>query len=241
METTSCRSVSLQPRTSRVATRVSAIILAAGRGTRIGADRNKVFLKIASLPLLSYTIAAFVGCKQIDEIILVVAPGEEEAAASLVGGIDKDVRIVRGGARRQDSSYAGVSAARGEIVLIHDAARPFVSNELILRLIEATREYGACVPVLHIVDTIRQGELGDPVDAEVIDRSHLLRMQTPQGFSRDLIMKALSETDADVTDDAAAVLAAGTQVWTVAGEETNIKVTRKEDLVLAEMIVANRS
>ena len=224
-----------------MATRVSAIILAAGRGTRIGADRNKVFLEIASRPLLFYTIAAFAGCAEIDEIVLVVAPGEEEDASSLVSGIGRDVQIVRGGARRQDSSYAGVSAARGEIVLIHDAARPFVSSDLIARLIEATRRHGACVPVLPVVDTIRQGTLGAPLEASPIDRSRLLRMQTPQGFSRDLIIKALSETDADVTDDAAAVLAAGTQVWTVAGEETNIKVTTKEDLVLAEMIVASKS
>lgn len=224
-----------------MAKRVSAIILAAGRGTRIGADKNKVFLKIASHPLLYYTIAAFAGCAEIDEIVLVVAPGEEEAASSLVGRIEKDVQIVRGGARRQDSSYAGVSAARGGIVLIHDAARPLVSNELILRLIEATREHGACVPVLPVVDTIRHGTIDHPLEASLVDRSHLLRMQTPQGFSRDLIMKALSETDADVTDDAAAVLAAGTQVWTVAGEETNIKVTTKEDLVLAKMIIASRA
>jgi len=223
-----------------VAKRVSAIILAAGRGTRIGADRNKVFLKIASRPLLSYTIGAFVGCEQINEIILVVAPGEEKAASSLVVGIEKEIRIVYGGARRQDSSYAGVRAARGEIVLIHDAARPFVSNDLIARLIEATYKHGACVPALPVVDTIRQGMLDHPLEADTV-RSRLLRMQTPQGFNRDLIMEALSESDADVTDDAAAVLARGEPVWTIAGEETNIKVTTKEDLLIAEMIAGSIS
>ena len=224
-----------------MATQTSAIILAAGRGTRIGADRNKVFLEIASRPLLSYTIAAFAGCEQIDEIVLVVAPGEEETASALVEGIEKDVKIVHGGARRQDSSYAGVSAARGEILLIHDAARPFVSKDLISRLIAATREHGACVPALPVVDTIRQGELGYPVDDAVIDRSRLLRMQTPQGFNRELILSALSDSDANITDDAAAVLARGVPVWTIAGEETNIKVTTREDLALAEMIIASKS
>ena len=224
-----------------MATRVSAIILAAGRGTRIGADKNKVFLEIASRPLLSYTIAAFAGCKEIDEIVLVVASGEEEAASSLIGSIEKDVQIIRGGMRRQDSSCAGVSAARGEIVLIHDAARPFVTSDLIMRLIEGTREHGACVPALPIVDTIRQGTIGSPLEANLIDRSRLLRMQTPQGFNRDLIMKALSETGNDFTDDAAAVLACGNLVWTVEGEETNVKVTTQEDLALAEIIVAARS
>lgn len=224
-----------------MATRVSAIILAAGRGTRTGADKNKVFLEVASRPLLSYTIDAFAGCKEIDEIVLVVALGEEETASALIDGIEKDVQIVRGGARRQDSSYAGVFAAHGEIVLIHDAARPFVTSDLIMRLIEGTREHGACVPALPIMDTIRQGTIGSPLEANLIDRSHLLRMQTPQGFNRDLIMKALSESDADVTDDAAAVLAHGHLVWAVAGEETNIKVTTQEDLALAEIIVAARS
>ena len=224
-----------------MATRVSAIILAAGRGTRIGADKNKVFLEVASRPLLSYTIDAFAQCQQIDEIVLVVASGEEEAASSFITGIEKDIRIVHGGARRQDSSYAGVSAAHGEIVLIHDAARPFVTSDLIMRLIEGTREHGACVPVLPIVDTLRSGTIGSPLEANLIDRSRLLRMQTPQGFARDMIMKALCETDADLTDDAAAVLTHGHPVWAVAGEETNIKVTTKEDLVLAEIIVAARS
>ena len=220
--------------------RVSAIILAAGRGTRIGADRNKIFLKIASRPLLSYTLGSFVACEEIDEIVLVVAPGEESDASKLIAGIEKEIKIVRGGARRQDSSHAGITAAQGDIVLIHDAARPFVSTELIAHLIAATREHGACVPALPVVDTIRQGTLDHTLEAATVDRSRLLRMQTPQGFSRELILRALSETNDDVTDDAAAVLACGTQVWTVAGEETNIKVTTKDDLLLAEMIVAGR-
>ncbi len=224
-----------------MATRISAIILAAGRGTRIGADKNKVFLKIASRPLLSYTLGTFAECEEIDEIILVVASGEENAASALIGDVAKDVKIVHGGARRQDSSYEGVRAAQGDIVLIHDAARPFVSVDLISRLIAATRVHGACVPALPVVDTIRQGALGHPLEEALVDRSCLLRMQTPQGFSRDLIMKALSETDNDVTDDAAAVLARETPVWTIAGEETNIKVTTKEDLALAELILAKRA
>lgn len=220
--------------------RVSAVILAAGRGTRIGADRNKVYLKIASRPLLSYTLTTFAVCEKIDEIILVIAPGEESDASKLTSGIEKDTKIVHGGARRQDSSFAGISACSGDIVLIHDAARPFVSSKLIARLIDATREHGACVPVLPVVDTIRLGALDLPLESGTVDRSKLLRMQTPQGFSRALIQKALSETGNDVTDDAAAVLELGTEVWTVAGEETNIKITTRDDLVFAEMIAASR-
>ncbi|MCD6494935.1 2-C-methyl-D-erythritol 4-phosphate cytidylyltransferase [Candidatus Bipolaricaulota bacterium] len=223
-----------------MAKRVSAIILAAGRGTRIGADRNKVLLEIASRPLLSYALSAFAACEQIDEIVLVVARSEEEAASTLLSGIDKDVKVVHGGTRRQDSSYAGVREAQGEIVLIHDGARPFVTSDLISRLIETAREHGACVPVLPVVDTLRQGRVGSPLEPAPMDRSHLLRMQTPQGFSRRLILDALSETDFDVTDDAAALLARGIPVWSVLGEETNIKVTTREDLILAKMIAASR-
>ena len=220
--------------------RVSAVILAAGRGTRIGADRNKVYLKIASRPLLSYTLAAFAQCERINEIILVIGVGEERDAAKLTSGIEKEIKIVHGGTRRQDSSFAGVSACSGDIVLIHDAARPFVSSKLIARLIDATREHGACVPVLPVVDTIRRGALDLPLESGTVERSRLLRMQTPQGFSRALIEEALSQTESDVTDDAAAVLELGREVWTVAGEETNIKVTTRDDLVLAEMIASYR-
>jgi len=221
--------------------RVSAVILAAGRGTRIGADRNKVFLKIASRPLLSYTLEAFASCEQIDEIILVVARGEENDVSSLIEGIGTSIRIVHGGARRQDSSYAGVSAAHGDIVLIHDGARPFVGGELISRLIAATRKHGACIPVLPVVDTLRQGKIGAPLETAYIDRSRLLRIQTPQGFSRELILSALSGTKDDITDDASAILARGDPVWTVVGEQTNIKVTTRDDLILAGMIAAGIS
>ncbi len=220
--------------------RVSAVILAAGQGKRFGADKNKVFLDIWSRPLLHYSISAFACCEQVDEIVLVVASGEQEIVSSLIRDISKPLRMVLGGKRRQDSSLAGVQAASGEIVLIHDAARPFVSNDMIARLIAATVKHRACVPALPITDTVRQGKLELPISKATLDRARLLRIQTPQGFARELILKALLEVTCEITDDATAVLQAGMPVWTIIGEETNIKVTTRSDLSLAKIIAASK-
>lgn len=221
-----------------MAMRVSAIILAAGQGKRLGADKNKVFLEIGSRPLLSYTISAFANCKQVDQIILVMASGEQEIVSPMIKDVSKPLKMVQGGERRQDSSLAGVKAASGEIVLIHDAARPFVSTDMIARLITATAEHRACVPALPVKDTIRQGKLDSPIIKGSIDRSQLLRMQTPQGFAREFILQALLGVTCEITDDAAAVLQAGMPVWSIMGEETNIKVTTKSDLILAKLIAS---
>jgi 2-C-methyl-D-erythritol 4-phosphate cytidylyltransferase len=221
--------------------RVSAIVLAAGQGKRLGADKNKVFLEIGSRPLLSYTISAFVQCEKVDEIVVVTANAEQEFVSGLVKDASKPVTIVLGGIRRQDSSLAGVRASKSPIVLIHDGARPFVSRDMITRLVAATKEHRACVPVLPVTDTIRIGELASPISSEAVDRSRLLRMQTPQGFDRKLIIRALSTVKAQITDDAAAVIQMGMPVWAIMGEETNIKVTTRNDLIMAKIIAANRS
>jgi 2-C-methyl-D-erythritol 4-phosphate cytidylyltransferase len=220
--------------------RVSAIILAAGQGKRLGAGTNKVFLEIGCRPLLAYTISAFDCCRQVDELVLVIARGEQEITSSLIKDISKPLTTVYGGKRRQDSSLAGVRAARGEIVLIHDGARPFVSTDMISRLIVETGKHGACVPALPVKDTIRIGKLDAPMSTETVDRAQLLRMQTPQGFNRKLILEALLQVSSEITDDAAAVMQAGLPVWTIMGQETNIKVTTKTDLLLAEKLAGHK-
>lgn len=213
---------------------VSAILLAAGRGTRIGAGENKVYLEIKREPLLSYTLRAFSESTLIDEIILVVAAGEEPRATPLLVNLQTQIHIVRGGRKRQDSSRAGVSAARGKIVLIHDAARPFPSQALIARVITGVKLRGACVPVLPTVDTLRYRDAEGFLLSQWVERRDLLQMQTPQGFRREIIEQALAVSGPLFTDDAGAVLAMGAKVWTVPGERDNFKVTTKEDLVLAE-------
>ncbi len=213
---------------------VSAILLAAGRGTRIGAGENKIYLEIKGEPLLSYTLRAFSESPLIGEIILVVAAGEEARATPLLVDLQTQVHIVRGGRTRQDSSRAGVSAAKGEIVLIHDAARPFPCQTLIARVITEVKVRGACVPVLPTVDTLRYRNAEGFLLPQWVERRDLLQMQTPQGFKREIIQQALAVSGSCFTDDAGAVLATGAKVWTVPGERDNFKVTTKEDLALAE-------
>ncbi len=111
-----------------------------------------------------------------------------------------------------------------------------MSSDLIERVIEGTVAHGACVPVVPVTDTLRYGTVGDRLPSLPIDRTGLLRMQTPQGFKRDLIEQALAAITTDFTDDAGAALACGIPVWTVVGEETNLKVTTRDDLLLATAI-----
>jgi 2-C-methyl-D-erythritol 4-phosphate cytidylyltransferase len=218
--------------------RVTAVLLAAGKGTRVGARQNKVYLAIAGRSLLSYALAPFIDSPSIEQIVLVVGVGEKERVAELVAKTAEVVQIVRGGARRQDSALAGVKAAQGRVVLIHDVARPFPSRALIDRVIEGARKHGACVPVIPAVDTLRHRDQDGFLLCRPIEREGLLQMQTPQGFERGLIHRCLEASAKAYTDDAGAVLANGVPVWTVSGEPTNLKVTTEADLVLAEAIAS---
>jgi len=218
--------------------RVTAVLLAGGRGRRMGRGENKAFAIVSGTPLLGLTVGAFARCPAIDEIVLVAARGERERVSSLLPPISQPVRIVDGGSERRDSARAGVEASSGDIVLLHDGARPFVSAELIERVVAAAIEHGACVPVLPVVDTLRHVEKDGMLASAVLDRSTVARMQTPQAFRRELIRRALRTCPNDASDDAAAVLALGEGVITVPGEATNLKVTTPEDLALAEAIAA---
>jgi len=221
---------------------VSAIIVAAGRGVRMGAAENKVFLLLGGTPILTRTIAAFAKAPRVSEIVVVAREGEEEKVASLLPpGAAGRVRIVQGGAARRDSSLAGVRVATGDVVLIHDGARPLVSAGLIDRVIDGAAAHGACVPVFGAVDTVRRVDGAGYLLPAAIERAGLVNIQTPQGFRADLIRRCLAgAVDPALPDDAAAVLAAGIPVVTVAGERANLKVTTTADLALAEALLASR-
>lgn len=206
----------------------------------MGADRNKVFLPVSGRPLLAHTIESFAGIDRIVEIILVVHPDDENDVRALMPADGLPWSIAHGGAHRRDSALAGVRAARGDTVLIHDGARPFPSSSLIEQVIEATIACGACIPVLPVVDTLRRVE-GDRLQEETIERDRMVRIQTPQGFSTERIRDALERSGPTITDDAAAVLAAGGTVWTVPGESTNLKVTTRDDLAMANAIAIWRT
>jgi len=219
-------------------TQISGILLAAGKGARVGIEENKVYVEIAHRSLLLHALNPFVRSPLIDEIIIVVVRGEKERVASLVQGIKKEIRFVYGGEQRQDSSLAGIEEATGDIVLIHDVARPFPSQALIARVVTGARQYGACVPVIPVADTLRyKDEIGGLL-REQVKRQGLLRMQTPQGFKRELIRQCLRMSNESLSDDAQAALTAGVRVWTVPGEEINLKITTKGDIELAEAIAS---
>ncbi len=217
---------------------VTAVILAAGRGERMNAPMNKALLPLAGKPVLAYSVRAFAAVAAVNEIVIVTRAGEEERVRKIATSLFPTVKVVPGGERRQDSAQAGVGAATGEIVLIHDAARPFPSRALIARVIAETERYGACVPVIPVADTLRYADHGGFLRPQAVTRTGLFRVQTPQGFLRSQILAALTTTNETITDDASAVLATGGVVHTTPGEETNIKLTTKADLLLAAALIS---
>lgn len=211
-----------------------AVIVGAGSGSRFGAD--KVFAPLAGRPLLAHTVAAFEASPAVDGVVLVLREETVPRAWALADeqGWKKLRAVTIGGARRQDSVLAGVRVAAAEWVLIHDAARPLVTPEIIARGLAAAQATGAAIAALPIRDTIKRVE-HDQIVATV-DRASLWAAQTPQIFRADLLERALA-TGPDVTDDAAAVEALGVVVRIFLGAERNFKVTTVADLALAEAVL----
>jgi 2-C-methyl-D-erythritol 4-phosphate cytidylyltransferase len=222
-------------------TAVSAIVLAAGRGTRLGAP--KAYLPLHGKPIVLYSLETLSRCASISELIVVIHPDDAERAHRIFRAFDTPVRVVFGGAQRQDSSRAGVRAASGDFVLVHDAARPLVSLELIERVIAVMERDGAAVPVIPIADSVKRVH-GDSIIADV-DRAELFCAQTPQGFEKKLLLEALERACAEnryFTDESSAALAMeGVRATIVPGEEQNIKITTKTDLQIAECLLTARS
>ena len=215
----------------------SAVILAAGRGERMHTGTRKAFLELAGRPLLVHAVEAFSLVPRVKEIIVVVHPDDLEAARSAVEPLASTVRYVAGGATRRESSLAGIRAAAGELVLIHDGCRPLVSPALIERVLDGAEHHDAVVPVLPATETLYRLGNAEHHVGEVLDRSSTVRAQTPQGFRRPLILRCLEEADPTITDDASAVIARGTPVFIVEGEAANLKVTYSEDLRWANALV----
>lgn len=211
---------------------IAAIIVAAGKGERAGTTLPKQFMPVGGTALLTHSVAAFARHPRIDRIVLVVGDGQQDMARSALGHVQVDA-IVLGGAERQQSVAAGLAAAgEADQVLIHDAARPFLANDVIDRLIVALDGADGAVPALGVVDTMARadGHLG-----EVVDRAGLYRIQTPQAFHTDVLRKAhLLWGNEPATDDAQMVRAAGFNVSLVEGDVMLEKVTRPDDFAAAE-------
>jgi 2-C-methyl-D-erythritol 4-phosphate cytidylyltransferase len=225
--------------------RVCAIIVAAGKGKRMGADINKQFLKLKGKPILYYSLKAFESCKLVDSIILVTAKEEISYCKSEI--IDeykfkKILAVVEGGAERQNSVYNGLIAAKGfDIVLIHDGARPFVDKDIIEKGINYTIKHGASACGVTPKDTIKvKDEKGFSVNT--LDRNSLFIVQTPQCFEYDLILNCHEKVIKDkikVTDDTSIVESFGHKVLLYEGSYNNIKITTPEDLIIGENILDN--
>ena len=223
---------------------VNAVIVAAGRGTRVGGTASKVLLPVAGRPLILHTLDRFARAKEVDRAVL-VAPADEVAAheellrTSRPAGLTVVVRS--GGARRQDSVRAGLDALTPdcEVVVVHDGARPFVSSDLIDRCVRESslnRSVTVAVPARNTIKTVEDGQV-----TETLPRDRLWEIQTPQAFPVRVLREAYEKAEregVEATDDAMLVERLGMPVHVVEGSTTNLKVTYPEDILFAEALVA---
>lgn len=220
---------------------IAALIVAAGRGTRFGGDVPKQYRSLAGMPILRRTLEVFRAHPAIGRIQVIIHPQDlplyQEAAGDL--GLPPPVA---GGATRQDSVRQGLEALAGlgvTKVLIHDAVRPFVTPELIGRVIEALGAHDGAIAAIPVVDTLKRAE-GERC-AGTVPREGLWRAQTPQGFDFAKILAAHQRfAGQELTDDAALAEAAGLDVVLVRGSEENFKITAEEDLERAALLLAGR-
>jgi 2-C-methyl-D-erythritol 4-phosphate cytidylyltransferase/2-C-methyl-D-erythritol 2,4-cyclodiphosphate synthase len=215
---------------------VWAVLVAAGRGERLGEGRPKAFVRLGDLPLLAEPLRRLDASAWIDHVVVVAPPEWEEPAILLAEelGASKVGTCVTGGETRTASERAGVAEVHEDaaVILVHDAARPLVADDVIERLVEALgRGFDGAVPVLPVSDTLKR--VRDGLIVETLDRAELVTVQTPQAFVASVLRAALDPVRANLaqaTDCAALVEAAGGRVAAVAGDERLLKVTTREDL-----------
>ena len=219
-----------------------AIIAAAGQGTRLGGKRPKQFLELAGVPIIIHTLKRFEQCSEIQEIIVVLPVEDAAGFLALAGkhGLRKLARVVPGGATRAESVWRGLKAVRAataEIVAVHDGVRPFVTAEEIERTVRAARESGAAILAAPVIDTIKEVAQGQVT--RTLERTGLRRALTPQCFQYELLRRAFEQSPApsNATDESSLVESLGLAVTIVEGDARNIKITRPEDIALAEILL----
>jgi 2-C-methyl-D-erythritol 4-phosphate cytidylyltransferase len=221
-----------------------AIVVAAGKGTRLGGDRPKQFLELEGIPVIIHTLRQFDLCREIDQVIVVLSDAETEPfpAFAKTFGLQKPLRAVAGGATRAQSVRRGLAViGEAEIVAVHDGVRPFVAPEEIDHVVAVARFNHAAILVAPVSDTIK--EIKDGRIVRTFARSELRRALTPQCFHFDILKRAydqLVEVEAEgveVTDDCQLVERLGIEIVAVEGSARNIKITREEDLALAEALL----
>jgi len=246
---------------------VTAIIAAGGRGHRLGAAEPKQLIAVGGRAILERSVSAFLQHPSVDEVVVALPQELVESPPAYLRSDDgagrrpkKPLRIVAGGARRQDSVANAFHAAavESDVIVIHDAARPFASADLIARTIAAAVQTGAALAAIQARETVKQAVLvlrpaqderestsltlslskGELMVAQTLPRETIFLAQTPQAFRRSVLVDALALAD-DVTDEAALAERAGHQVQLVEGEASNIKITTPEDLPIAEAIASS--
>ncbi len=223
---------------------VSAIIVAAGKGIRMNDTTRKQYLDLAGRPILAYSVMAFDACDLIDKIFLVIPKEDFEycrknilSLLELKNGLD----LVPGGEQRQNSVYNGLQAIdkKTDTVIVHDAVRPFIQPEEIRSCILGAREFGACIPGIPASDTIKRVGKSGFVEKTLI-RDNIWFAQTPQAFKYELIIRAheIARRDGYIgSDDSLLVERLGINVKIVNGSKNNIKITVREDLVVARAML----
>ena len=219
---------------------VGVVLVAAGQGTRLGGDTPKQYRLLHGIPILLHALRHFTRHPEVHEVALVLPTADAASPPDFLRGLTGErVRLVAGGDERSDSVAAGLAAldARCEVVLVHDAARPFVSRDVMDAVIGHARRGEGAIAAVPLSDTLKQAAEDDPTRiARTIPREGLWRAQTPQGFPRTLLARAHAARHPGATDDAMLVEASGGTVRLVPDSPRNLKITTAADLALAERL-----
>jgi len=225
---------------------VFAIIPAAGVGVRMGGETPKQFLALEGVPIFVHTLRKLATSEAIDEIFLVLRPEDKERAQRDVDRerFGKPIRLISGGATRQETVARALAEApaAAEIVVVHDAVRPFIELDLIRRVVEAARKEGAAILGILSVDTVKQVER--QIILGTIPRERIVLAQTPQAFRYPILREAFTRATADGfhgTDESSLVERLGVNVTVLMGSDRNIKITKPSDLPLARLYLAQEN
>jgi 2-C-methyl-D-erythritol 4-phosphate cytidylyltransferase len=237
--------------------KVIVIIPAAGLGTRMSAahgalkSKSKQFFELLGTPILLHTLRKFAECEAVNEIVVALRKNETAGFQEMIlrEGFTKPIRVVEGGEHRQNSvanALAAIKAADDDIVLVHDAVRPFVDQETILGVIEAVKKYEAAIAGVPAVDTVKQVDrtADGAVVLATVPRERMVLAQTPQGFRYGLLKKAFDEASSDGfngTDEASLIERSGGAVHVVMGSPRNMKITTPADMELAEFFLSQEN
>jgi 2-C-methyl-D-erythritol 4-phosphate cytidylyltransferase/2-C-methyl-D-erythritol 2,4-cyclodiphosphate synthase len=218
---------------------VTAIIAAGGRGARLGHAQPKQLLVLGGRTILQHSVEAFVRSPRITDIVVALPSDVAAEPPAYLRGAAKPIHVVEGGERRQDSvARAFAAATAADVVVIHDAARPFVSDDVIARTVDAAAEHGAAIAALAATDTVKRGD-AQRVIVGTVPRQEIFLAQTPQAFRSGVLRDALRQADgaADATDEAMLAEQAGHPVHLVDGDARNIKITTAADLEMARALM----